>query len=80
MILYCNLSEVAVNEKALKSEAVLCLTSAKLKGAIRSASDAKEINDFFAANNFSASQKELIETVFAEAIENKFVVQVKFSK
>ncbi len=80
MILYCNLSEVVINEKAIKSEAILCLTSSKLKGAISSANAANEINAFFVENNFSASQKELIETVFAEAIQNNFVVQVKFSK
>ena len=80
MILYSNLSEVTVNEKALKSEAVLCLTSAKLKGAISSASNEKEIADFFAENKFSDAQKLLIKTVFAEAIENNFIVRLQFSK
>lgn len=80
MILYSNLSEVAVNETAIASEAVLCLTSSKLKGAINSASEANEISAFFTENKFSASQKELIETVFAEANQNNFVVRVQFSK
>jgi len=80
MILYSNLSEVTVNEKAIKSEAVLCLMSLKLKGAISSASAEKEISTFFDENNFSASQKLLIETVIAEAIQNNFVVKLQFSK
>ena len=80
MILYSNLSEVTVNEKNVKSEAVLCLTSAKLNGAISSASDEKETADFFAENNFSAAQKLLVETVFAEAKHNNFSVKIQFSK
>ena len=80
MILYSNLSEVTVNEKVLKSEAVLCLTSAKLKGAISSTSDATEFTNFFVENNFSDAQKLVIETVFAEAVENNFVVRLQFSK
>lgn len=80
MILYSNLSDVTVDEKKFKSEAVLCLTSAKLKGAISLASDEKEIAEFFAANNFSAAQKLLIETVFAEARQNNFSVKIQFSK
>ena len=46
MILYCNLSEVAVDGKALKSEAVLSLTSAKVKGAINSAGAKADVTDF----------------------------------
>lgn len=80
MILYSNLSEVIVNENKVESEAVLCLTSAKLKGAISSSSNEKEIADFLAENNFSNAQKLLIETVFAEAIENNFIVRLQFSK
>lgn len=80
MILYSNLADVAVDEKSFKSEAVLCLTSARLKGAISSASGEKEIMEFFAANNFSAAQKLLVETVFAEARQNNFSVKIQFSK
>lgn len=80
MILYCNLSEVTVNEQKRKSEAVLCLTSSKLKGAISSSSSKKEISYFFNENKFSLAQKSLIETVIDEAIENKFILKVQFSK
>lgn len=80
MILYCNLSKVTVDEKALKSEAVLSLTSAKLKGAINSSSAKEEVSDFVKENKVSASQETLIETVFAEAKHNNFAVKIQFSK
>ncbi len=80
MILYCNLSEVFVDGKPLESEAVLSLTSSKLKGAIDNSSSEEEISDFVLENNISASQKILIETVIAEARENKFIVRNQFSK
>ncbi|MCD9186156.1 MAG: hypothetical protein LUM44_06970 [Pyrinomonadaceae bacterium] len=80
MILYSNLAEVTVNGKELSSEAVLCLTSSKLKGAISSASLENEIAEFLAENKFSALQKRLIETVIAEARQNNFAVKLNFSK
>ncbi len=80
MILYCNLSEVFVDGKPLKSEAVLSLTSSKLKGAIDNSSSEEQISDFVMENNISASQKTLIETVIAEARENKFIVRIQFSR
>lgn len=80
MILYCNLSEVIVDGKTLKSEAVLSLTSSKLKGAIDSASTKEEIFDFVKENNISASQQTLIKTVIAEAKQNNFTVKIQFSR
>jgi len=80
MILYCNLSEVFVDGKPLESEAVLSLTSSKLKGAIDNSSSEEEISDFVLENNISSSQKILIETVIAEARENKFIVRIQFSR
>ena len=80
MILYCNLSEVTANGQKIKSEAVLCLTSSKLKGAINSSSTKKEVAHFFDENNFSTSQRRLIETVIEEANQNKFIVKIQFSK
>ncbi len=80
MILYCNLSEVTVDGKEMKSEAVLSLTSAKLKGAINSSSTKEEISNFVKENKISASQETLIETVIAEAKENNFIVRIQFSR
>jgi hypothetical protein len=80
MILYCNLSEVAANGQKIKSEAVLCLTSSKLKGAINSSSTKKEISHFLDENNLSTPQKVLIETIIAEANQNNFIIKLQFSK
>lgn len=80
MILYSNLSEVVVDGKALKSTAILSLTSAKLKGAIDNSSTDEEISDFFGDNKFSAAQKTLIETIISEARENNFTVRIQFSR
>ena len=77
MILYCNLSEVTVNGQNIKSKAILCLTSSKLKGAITSSSNKKEMSHFFDENDFSISQKELIETIINEANQNNFVIKVQ---
>ena len=80
LILYSNLSEVTVNGNKMKSEAVLCLTSSKLKGAITSSSTEKEISAFFEENHFSSAQILLIETLIAEAIHNNFSIKIQFSK
>jgi hypothetical protein len=80
MILYCNLSEVMVNGEKIKSEAVLSLTSTKIKGSITSSSTKKEISTFFEVNKFSTLQILLVETIFAEAKQNKFIIKVQFSK
>ncbi len=80
MILYCNLSKVTVDGKELKSEAVLSLTSAKLKGAIDSSSTKEEISDFIKENNLPVTQETLIETIFAEAKQNNFAVKIQFSR
>ena len=80
MILYCNLSEVTANGSQVQSEAILSLTSSKLKGKIHSSSANKEITDFFTENSLSVSQKTLIETIFAEANQNNFIIQIQHSK
>jgi len=80
LILYCNLSEVTANRKRIKSEAILNLTSSKLKGSITSNSAIKDIANFFAENGFSMQQIKLVETIFAEAKQNNFIIQIQFSK
>lgn len=80
MILYSNLTEVTVNDQKIKSEAVLCLTSSKLKGAITSSSTKNEISTFFEVNNFSTSQILLVETIITEAKQNKFIIKIQSSK
>jgi len=80
MILYCNLSDVSANGKKIKSEAVLFLTSTKLKGSINSSSTKKELSSFFEANKFTTKQILLVETIFTEAKRNKFIIKIQFSK
>ncbi|OAV76220.1 hypothetical protein Barb7_00109 [Bacteroidales bacterium Barb7] len=80
MILYSNLSDVTVNGKKIKSEAVLCLTSPHICGEMTSSSSDKDIEVFLQENEFSLSQKQLIKTVTKEANQNKFIIQIKFSK
>lgn len=80
MILYCNLSEVTANGKKIKSEAVLNLTSSKLIGVIGSTSTKKEITTFFSENSFSDLQIKLVETIFSEAKQNNFIIQIQHSK
>jgi hypothetical protein len=40
----------------------------------------KEIEDFFATNNFKAAQKNVVTTVFAEAKSNNFTVNIKHAQ
>lgn len=80
MILYCNLSDVSANGKKIKSEAVLSLTSTKLKGSINSSNTKKEMTNFFEVNKFSKLQILLVETIFTEAKRNKFIIKIQFSK
>lgn len=80
MILYCNLSEVTVDGNQLKSDRVLNLTSSKLNGTISSSNTQKDIIQFFLKNNFSAPQIKIVETLFAEAKQNNFIIQIQYSK
>lgn len=61
-------------------DTVLNLTSSKLKGAITSTSTKKDIANFFIENSFSTQQIKLVETIFAEAKQNSFIIQIQFSK
>lgn len=80
MILFSNLSEVTANEKEVHSEAILCLTSAKIIGYISSSSPKNEIATFLEVNKFSKHQILLIETIFSEAKQNKFIIKIQHSK
>lgn len=80
MILYSNLTSVTINGKGTSSQAVLSLTSTKLKGLITSSNTKKEVHDFFEINNFSSQQKHLIESVISEAKKNKFIIKIQHSK
>ncbi len=80
MILYSNLTDITANEKKVKSEAVLSLTSSKIKGSISSLNSKQEISNFFKVNQLSESHILLIKTLFEEAKQNKFIAKIQFSK
>jgi hypothetical protein len=56
---------------------MLELTSTQLKGQINSNSSLKEIVAFLTKNNFSVSQKKLIQILFKETKSNNFTVNIK---
>ena len=80
MILYCNLTDVTANGTKIKSEAVLSLTSSKLRGSISSNSTKGELTNFFKINNFSDTQILLVETAIKESRQNKFIIKLQYSK
>ncbi len=80
MILYCNLSEIMINDIKLTATAVLCLTSTKLKGKTSSTDNKASIEKFLETNKFTESQIDFIERLFAEAEHNKFTVEIKAAK
>jgi len=77
MILYTNLIDVFINDKEYQPVPVIKLTSIYLKGGISSADNSDKINDFISNNNFSNSQRELIERLLNEANENEFLVTIE---
>jgi hypothetical protein len=80
MILYSNLCEVTVNGVPMNSEATLVLTSAKVVGTISSKSSTREWVDFILNNHLSPAQTVLIDTLFKEAEENSFTVQISYAQ
>jgi len=76
MILYSNLCEVEIDEKKMKSKAVLKLTSEKLKGEITSEVPIWERASFLLDNNFSQEQIKAIDVLLDEGIENGFEVRI----
>ena len=74
MMLYTNLKGVRIGKLPFDHRVMLRLTSSRLKGATRSDTAGEAQEKFFAANNFTAADKEFFRKLFAEARENKFTV------
>ena len=70
-------ADLFINDKEYQPVPVIKLTSIYLKGSISSADNSDKINDFISNNNFSNSQKELIENLLHEANENKFLITIE---
>jgi len=80
LILYSNLTEVKANKKKVKYQVTLKLTSSKLKGSINSQNSKEEINSFAINNSFSTQHLNIVETIFKEARQNNFIIQIQNSK
>jgi len=77
MVLYCNLTDVKVNDNRFTPKPVLKLTSTNILGKITSKSSAREIKEFNSACDFSKSNLEIIEKLFQEAKANNFEVIIE---
>ncbi|MBC8183108.1 hypothetical protein H8E88_18550 [candidate division KSB1 bacterium] len=77
MILYCNLTNVTIDNKKYVAKPVLKLTSEHLKGCIKSNDKIDDISIFFERNNFNTKQKKLVEKLFLESHENDFTILIE---
>ena len=76
MILYSNLCEVEVNGTKMKSQAILKLTSPKIRGEISSEIPVWERAGFLLNNDFSQKQIRFIDVLLDEAVENGFMLKI----
>jgi len=76
MMLYTNLENISIDERLFMSLPVLRLTSEKMAGEISSNAEKVEREQFFRFNNFNKRQAELMRSLFVEANENNFVVNL----
>jgi hypothetical protein len=77
MVLYCNLSDVQVNDNYFTSKPVLKLTSSNISGKITSKSSITEIEEFKSSAGFNMNNVEIINRLFAEAKTNNFEVIIE---
>lgn len=74
MILYCNLSNVIINDKTFIPVPTLKLTSSKLIGCYRSGNSEEHKKRFFQQNKLNDKQISTINCLFAEAEINKIQI------
>lgn len=77
MVLYCNLTNVKINDKDFTPKPILKLTSANISCKISSQSSISEINRFKASAGFNSDNIVIIDRVFEEAKANNFEVIVE---
>ena len=77
MVLYCNLTDVKVNDINFTSKPVLKLTSTNISGKITSNNVSSEIEKFKTANSFNENHISIIDNLFAEAQTNQFEVIIE---
>ncbi|MBP7496700.1 MAG: hypothetical protein KA792_03445 [Bacteroidales bacterium] len=77
MILYCNLSEIKIENNTYKSKPVLSLTSCKILGKLNSDAKVNDLNNFFKNNRFNESKKNTVQKLFEEAKTNGFYITIQ---
>jgi len=77
LILYCNLSEMTINNIQYQPIPVLKLTSDKIQGRISSESSPTEISHFFSSNHFKKTHTEFVTKLFQEAKLNQLKVFIQ---
>jgi hypothetical protein len=80
MILYSNLINVSLDAKAIKSKAVLKLTSERFNGFIDSMNSKEKVLKCLSSNKLSQQQINFIEMLFMEAKQNNFIVEIRGMK
>jgi len=77
MVLYCNLTDVKVNDISYTPKPVLKLTSSNTLGRITANSESSEIVNFKTSNGFNENQIRIIDNLFTEAQTNNFEVIIE---
>lgn len=76
MMLYSALRDVRADGAAMKSEAVLSLTSDKIAGSLSSEDSAADISDFCSRNPFSVAEQSFVLNLVEEAKSNNFTLLI----
>ena len=77
MVLYCNLSDVKVNDINYTPKPILKLTSINISGRITSNNVSLEIDYFKTSNGFNKNHISIIDNLFTEARTNNFEVIIE---
>jgi len=77
MVLYCNLTDITVENINYSAKPILKLTSTKIIGKIISGSSSQEINSFKLRNLLNSRNNLLVDNIFKEAQINGFEVVIE---
>lgn len=77
MVLYCNLTEVKIDETDFTPKPILKLTSTNLYGKISSQNSTSEIKKFNHSAEFTSNNIKVIDRLFAEAKANNFEIVIE---
>ncbi|MEW6701572.1 MAG: hypothetical protein AB1298_02530 [Bacteroidota bacterium] len=77
MVLYCNITDVKIDDTDFTPKPVLKLTSTNISGKISSQRTTSEIEEFKSSAGFNENNVEIIDRLFAEAKANNFEVIIE---